>query len=835
MAKLALLIGVSEYQPGLNTLPATTKDIEALKKVLQNPEIGNFTEVKTLINPDRQEMGEAIEGIFSDRSKDDLVLLYFSGHGIKDESGKLYFANSITRKNTSGVLFKATAVAASYIHDIMNSSRSKRQVVILDCCFSGAFADGVLVKDDGFVDIKNQLGGEGRAILTSSTSTQYSFEESNGDLSTYTRYLVQGLETGAADRESDSWISVDELHEYVRRKVQEASPAMNPQIYASKEGYKIQLAKAPVDDPKFKYRQEVEYWATEGQISEIGQAALDELRKSLGLTEIETNLIEEDVIKPHKDYRRKLERYTEVFKTAVQQTFPLSERVRVDLARLQQSLGLNEGDIALIEAPILEEYQQNVDGSNKINSRNLLQSSRAVLGAILFFLAGFGVAQYNVKPEETTFCSTDNSDPNPGILGTQSPEISIGEKILLDTNGEKVAASDNFAAKNFDQAISKFQSYQEKNFSDPETLIYLNNAKIGSQSSFKIAVSVPIGTDPEVSKEILRGVSQAQNEVNNNPDKINGRFLKVAIANDNNKKEDAKEIANRLVKDTDILAVVGHNKSEASLSAADIYEQENLVMISPTSDATILAVRKPPIFHIMPEIKFVAQKLSDYALGQNLKQVLICVDSNSKATLSFQNDFTEFFREKGEISEVKCDFSNPKFNSESILQSAKNVSAILLLPGVGSTEKAIDLARANRWQKALLANPTFNSIQNIKKGGCALKNAVVVVPWDSTQEPGKTFLQKSTKLWGIAMTWRSAMAYDSTQAIVEGLRKTQKGSNANLREQLANQLKDENFSFDGVTGKVRFKGNRETPMMLLKVQPPSADTYEFVPFSFNSN
>ena len=156
MTKVALLIGVSEYQPGLNALPATTKDIEALKKVLQNSEIGNFTEVKTLINPDRQQMAEAIEGIFSDRSKDDLVLLYFSGHGIKDESGKLYFANSITRKNASGVLVKATAVAASSIHDIMNSSRSKRQVVILDCCFSGAFADGVLVKDDGFVDIKNR-------------------------------------------------------------------------------------------------------------------------------------------------------------------------------------------------------------------------------------------------------------------------------------------------------------------------------------------------------------------------------------------------------------------------------------------------------------------------------------------------------------------------------------------------------------------------------------------------------------------------------------------------------------------------------------------------------
>jgi Uma2 family endonuclease len=42
-----------------------------------------------------------------------------------------------TRKN----LLRATAVPASFVHDIMNDSRSKRQVVILDCCFSGAFAE----------------------------------------------------------------------------------------------------------------------------------------------------------------------------------------------------------------------------------------------------------------------------------------------------------------------------------------------------------------------------------------------------------------------------------------------------------------------------------------------------------------------------------------------------------------------------------------------------------------------------------------------------------------------------------------------------------------------
>lgn len=177
MAKLALLIGVSEYPSGLNPLPAATKDVEAVQRVLLHRDIGNFDSVQPLINPEPMAMQEAIENLFSDRQRDDLVMLFFSGHGVKDSSGRLYFATRLTRKTPQGELVRATAVPANFVHDIMGNSRSRHQVIILDCCFSGAFAENLLARDDGSVDVKTQLGGEGRAVLTSSTSTQYSFEQ----------------------------------------------------------------------------------------------------------------------------------------------------------------------------------------------------------------------------------------------------------------------------------------------------------------------------------------------------------------------------------------------------------------------------------------------------------------------------------------------------------------------------------------------------------------------------------------------------------------------------------------------------------------------------------
>ncbi|MEH2413769.1 caspase, EACC1-associated type [Nostoc sp.] len=370
MAKVALLIGVSEYEPGLNPLPASVKDMQAIAKVLQHPEMGGFAEadIQKLENPDPQKMQEAIETLFSDRRKDDLAIVYFSGHGIKDESGKLYLATRLTRKNLQGQLIKSTAVPASFIHNIMSDSRCKRQVVILDCCFSGAFAEEWSAKDDDSVDIRAELGGEGRVVLTSSTSTQYSFQQEGENLSIYTRYLIEGIETGVADLDNDGAISVDELHEYAKKKVKEAAPAMQPEIYAVKEGFKIILAKAAIGDPKLKYRKEVEIYASRGVISNIGRKILDTLRQNLGLLPEEVAAIETEVLKPYREYQQKLQEYEKVLIDALSHEETLSESTRNELRRYKEILGLRNQDIAPIEAKIIPQKQST---STEFLRRNL--------------------------------------------------------------------------------------------------------------------------------------------------------------------------------------------------------------------------------------------------------------------------------------------------------------------------------------------------------------------------------------------------------------------------------------------------------------------------------
>ena len=211
----------------LKQLVAPPQDAQNLVRVLRDRAIGGF-EVKLLLNKPSHDVRRAIQIFFkADRKRNDLLLLYFSSHGIKDEQGLLYFATTDTELE----LLDSTAVSAEFINRQMGRSKSKRQVLLLDCCYSGAFARGLIIKaTDKAIDIKERFEGRGRYILTASNSMQYAFEEDRivereVVQSVFTHSLVQGLEklnddgTWEADRNKDGCISLDELYDYVYEHV----------------------------------------------------------------------------------------------------------------------------------------------------------------------------------------------------------------------------------------------------------------------------------------------------------------------------------------------------------------------------------------------------------------------------------------------------------------------------------------------------------------------------------------------------------------------------------------------------------------------------------------
>jgi uncharacterized caspase-like protein/tetratricopeptide (TPR) repeat protein len=234
--KSALIIANYRYEhPDLRQLTAPAQDAESLARVLADRAVGGF-EVRTVINEPSHKVSLEIESFCENRKRDDLLLMYFSGHGIKDADGQLYFATVDTQLVQHNVR-RSTAVSAHFVNDVMNRSRSRRQILLLDCCYSGAFKQGMLAKGDKRVGAGEQFEGQGRIVLTASDALQYSFEgehvEGESVRSVFTRTLVHGLETGEADLDRDGLLSLDEVYDYVYGRVSDERPEQKP----TKMGY----------------------------------------------------------------------------------------------------------------------------------------------------------------------------------------------------------------------------------------------------------------------------------------------------------------------------------------------------------------------------------------------------------------------------------------------------------------------------------------------------------------------------------------------------------------------------------------------------------------------
>lgn len=460
-------------------------------------------------------------------------------------------------------------------------------------------------------------------------------------------------------------------------------------------------------------------------------------------------------------------------------------------------------------------------------SQDNRKSPPPIFFIIALALVGFGA--YKFLP--SLFASKSSDTPTAGASpsGAIATRISLGNQLLVtsQTTPDKLAGIEAFGKGDYVVAIRKFEASLKQTRNDPETVIYLNNATPSSGSSLKIAVSVPIGSNPNVAQEILRGVAQAQSEVNKSGG-INGAKLQVQIINDDNDPGVVKEVAKTLTKDPTILAVIGHNSSNASLEAAPIYQQEKLVMVTPTSFANNLSGFGSYIFRTVPNISIMAAPLAEYVVKTGKTNIAICYDSQAPDNISFKDEFVAALTAAGgKLVPTVCDFSVPSFNPESAIADAvsKGAQGLMLAPHIDRIDRAIFLARTNQGKLPLYGSTTMYTFQTLKDGQKSVDGLVLPVPWHPETNPGSTFPKNATKLWGGVVNWRTATSFDATQAVIAGLRKS------TTRQGLQEALKSTSFSTPGASEEVKFlpTGDRAGSPILVQVKLGGNSGYNFVP------
>lgn len=236
----ALLIATGAYSSGrLAELRSPAADVVELADVLADPAIGWF-QTKQVVDAPAHQATRAIEKFFRNRGTDDLLVLHISCHGVKDDDGLLYFACA----DTDPDLLASTSIPAGFLHAQMGRCRAKSIVLLLDCCFSGAFVPGM--KAAAGVDAKEQLAGYGRAVLMATGRTEYAWEgnrflELEPEPSRFTEAIIHGLRTGEADRDGDGRVAVDELYEHVYERLRESGVKQTPQ-WSSELVHRVYLA-----------------------------------------------------------------------------------------------------------------------------------------------------------------------------------------------------------------------------------------------------------------------------------------------------------------------------------------------------------------------------------------------------------------------------------------------------------------------------------------------------------------------------------------------------------------------------------------------------------------
>lgn len=455
-----------------------------------------------------------------------------------------------------------------------------------------------------------------------------------------------------------------------------------------------------------------------------------------------------------------------------------------------------------------------------------------VLGLTLAIFGGIAVAGVLFFAKDKLPIAINGNSTTSDANFDLATRKSEGERILItaEINPDKEQAIAAIAKKDYATAITKWEASLSKQRNDPEALIYLNNAKIGDQKSLKIAMTVPIGGNLNVAKEILRGVAQAQAEINSQGG-INGVPLKIAIVNDDNKSEIGTKVAQSLVQDQSILAVIGHNASEVSIAVAPTYQAGGLVMMSSTSIAKELSGIGSYIFRTVPSVRFQADALSQYAVKkQNKKNIGICLNSTAKASQSLKEEFTAaVFSDGAKISRINCDLSSPNFSADKVIEEmlSDRVDALLLSPGVEKIEKGIEIAVIARNRLLLLGDSTLYTFKTLQLGQVAIAEMVLTVPWHPEFLANNSFADNAVKLWGGDVNWRSATSYDATLAIAGGLRKS------STREGLQQTLSSPSFDLEGAAGRIAFQpsGDRANASILVKVGrgDRSGVGYDFVP------
>ena len=225
----ALIIGVDNAQKTTQVI----RDAQAIYDVLTNQEICGYQEENITLLLDKEATTESINKAIDDYiakiDENSSFLLFYSGHGGYHKGRSYLLPYGATSESL---------ILGENLREKLSRMKSKRMIIMFDCCHSAGFFDGKddiisqtvsnnsaqrsLNKTESLEGIAQEIDDEqGMAIIASSQAEELSWGDNNDDYSVLTTAFIEALNAKHKHFFADEYIRMVETVNYVFVRIPE--------------------------------------------------------------------------------------------------------------------------------------------------------------------------------------------------------------------------------------------------------------------------------------------------------------------------------------------------------------------------------------------------------------------------------------------------------------------------------------------------------------------------------------------------------------------------------------------------------------------------------------
>ncbi|MGD1704801.1 ABC transporter substrate-binding protein [Dapis sp. BLCC M229] len=217
--------------------------------------------------------------------------------------------------------------------------------------------------------------------------------------------------------------------------------------------------------------------------------------------------------------------------------------------------------------------------------------------------------------------------------------------------------------------------------------------------------------------------------------------------------------------------------SEMTMATVDIYNQNQLVSVSPGAATSELTDQpRPFFFRVVTTNHLRAEAMVDVLMNKiNQNRATIFYNPASPYSSDYKKRFKEKFLEKGGYIVDSVNISQSNFNAKSAIQKVRNSEklAIVLIPDGQVSDalvNALEVIKKNSGQNWIVGDSSIYSPKTLKIGQPQiLEKLIVTVNWHHLNNPKDNFAKTAKEFWRGPVSDRTALSYDAAQVLIKGI------------------------------------------------------------------